>query len=81
MKEDTWKGCTPDGKPPVVGQEYQIRHNRKGVFRGRVLRTDATTWAELEITKGTAEAILADNVRGPGEKVSVRSSLCRMALI
>lgn len=78
MVEDTWIGCTPDGKPPVVGTEYRILHSRKGKFFGRVISTDEDTWATVEITSGAANAMLAENVRLEGERVTVRSSLCRM---
>lgn len=78
MPEDTWKGCTPDGKPPVVGVKYRIVDSRKGTFYGRVVSADATTWAKVEITNGVAQAVCAYNIALEGETVSVRSCLCRM---
>lgn len=77
MLEDTWKGCTPDGKPPVVGKEYRIIHSRKGTFFGRVVSTDAT-WARVIVTSGTAVAAMRYNVANVGEEVSCRNCLCRM---
>ncbi len=78
MREDTWVGCTPDGKPPVVGQRYEINHCRKGRFEGIILTTDGSTWATVEIAAGRAKAICAYNEREAGESVMVRSSLCTM---
>lgn len=78
MSKDTWQGCTPDGKPPVVGTVYRVEDQRKGTFSGRCLRSDPTTWATLLIVKGEVKAILPYNVRETGEEVTVRSSLCRM---
>ena len=77
---DTWTGCTPDGKPPVIGQEYRILHNRKGTFFGIVESADDSTWADVVITDGVARAMMDGNIRLEGERVTVRSSLCRMEL-
>lgn len=75
--EDTWKGCTPDGLPPVVGKRYKVNHSRKGEFWGTVVRAD-DVWATIEIDKGVAKAMLSENEREAGEQVTCRNSLCKM---
>ena len=75
MVEDTWKSCTPDGKPPLVGREYRCVHPRKGVFFGVVLSADEI-WAKMKITSGVADALMDYNLKLEGETVSVRNSLC-----
>ena len=78
MVEDTWKGCTLDGKPPIVGREYLVNSRRKGTFSGRVTEVN-DPWVTLVITGGRAYGMSPRNTREEGEEVTCRNSLCCMA--
>lgn len=75
--EDSWQGCTPDGKPPIVGQEYVINHARKGKFRGKVVSV-YDPFATVEVTDGVAGAMMSYNVGHAGDEIGCRNSQCRM---
>lgn len=77
---DTWTGCTPDGKPPIVGQRYKVTHSRKGTFKGVVLGID-DPFFRVRIDAGKAGAILPENEKDVGETVDCRNSLCRIVPI
>jgi len=56
-----------------IGSVYKVDHCRKGCFVLRVTQTDSE-WTTGEIVSGTADAILDYNVRGKGDKVTIRNS-------
>lgn len=62
------------GTPPEVGTVYNVRHSRKGSFRGRV-KSVSGEFANVEILSGHAAALSPDNAKSEGEIVSVRDSL------
>ena len=64
----------PEGSAPTVGLEYEIRHSRKGTFRGQVLAV-RDCWCELLITDGVASAVMSYNVKQEDEIVTVRDCL------
>jgi hypothetical protein len=77
----SWKiSGQPDGSLPVVGQSYRVAHSRKGTFTGTLKSVDGE-WADFEITKGRAQAILPENEVETGEIVTVRDSLCHLTAV
>ena len=63
-----------NGVPPIVGEVYEVRSQRKGNFVARVEAIDGD-FAEVRILVGTARALLVENIRGKGETVFVRGTL------
>lgn len=61
----------PNGYLPEVGKLYEIRHSRKGTFTGKLLSIDGE-WADIEIVRGVARAIMDYNIKYEGEKVTIR---------
>jgi hypothetical protein len=62
------------GALPKVGTVYEVRHSRKGQFALRVTRVDGE-WLTGVVVEGAARAALSYNVRGKGEKITIRDSL------
>jgi hypothetical protein len=69
---DTWRCCTPDGCPPIVGKTYNIVHSRKGKFQAKVDRVNSP-FAYVTVTERHENARV-----DVGEEVGVRNSLCTM---
>jgi len=57
----------------LVGRVYRVHHSRKGTFTMRILTVD-DEWVSGELVDGIANAIVPYNVRGPGEKLTIRDS-------
>lgn len=55
-----------------IGNEYEVRHERKGTFSMLVDAIDGE-WISGEITKGVARAIMRYNVCEVGERITIRS--------
>ncbi len=53
---------------------YKVKHDRKGYFTMRVLKEDET-WVKGVIVEGRADAMLDYNIKGEGEKITVKKSL------
>lgn len=61
-----------------TGKPYKIRHSRKGTFFGRLISIRGE-WADVEVTRGAAGAMLSYNEASVGEVVTVRLSFCTFA--
>lgn len=59
-----------------IGKEYLVNHSRKGTFAARVKAVD-DIWATLDVTAGTAKAMMDYNDADAGEEVTVRLSHCQ----
>ena len=64
---------------PKLGEVYEVSHTRKGNFTIKVTCIDEE-WVEGVVVDGEANAILQGNVKGEGEKVSLRKSFCNFYL-
>ena len=62
---------------PTIGSTYTVKHSRKGTFVMRVDSLDAD-FAHGEVVAGKASLISGNLV--PGDKISVRMSLCKFEL-
>lgn len=56
-----------------IGQEYEVRHSRKGVFAMRVEKVSGE-WISGIITSGVANALMSYNVKDVGESITVRDT-------
>jgi hypothetical protein len=66
---------TPPTEEPMnieVGKTYLIKHQRKGVFAGKIIGID-DTWTTAIVTGGSAKAMLDYNVAEKGDTISVRA--------
>jgi hypothetical protein len=77
---NTWVGCTPDGKPPIIGHEYVIQHSRRGTFSGIAIEHLGHGMARFRITKGGTLRTRFVEAKGVGGIVVIRGDLCRMDL-
>lgn len=57
----------------IIGQEYHVRHTRKGQFAMRVEKVDGE-WISGVISSGKAKALLAYNEKETGEEITIRES-------
>ena len=62
-----------------IGKIYLVNSQRKGTFTGKLIH-ESDDFASFEITHGVAEAMLDYNIKGKGEEVSVRKSLCNFTV-
>lgn len=58
-----------------IGKSYIVNHARKGRFAGKLVR-DEGEFVEILISSGKATAMLKENEADPGEKITIRRSLC-----
>ena len=62
----------------TVGKTYLINHTRKGTFVGKLKSvSDNGDWADIQITGGTANAMLDENIGYIGDTITCRISFCR----
>ena len=72
MDTETKSGIVVAGGGTLeVGKEYECRNSRNGTFAMRVTSV-SDCWITGTVTQGEAGAILAYNMRGLGEEVTVR---------
>ena len=64
---------TPAQVTPVVGQEYEVRHSRKGTFCMKVTKVEGE-WISGTVISGVAKAMMSYNVAKVGESVTIRDS-------
>jgi len=64
----------PDDSIPIVGQEYEVRHSRKGTFTGCILRI-LRDWAWIRVTEGEPRFASFGSRLDYDGIVSVRDSL------
>jgi hypothetical protein len=55
----------------IIGQEYHVRHTRKGQFAMRVDSVDGE-WVSGVISSGKATALLSYNKKETGEEITIR---------
>ena len=65
---------------PIVGKEYEIRHTRKGILKGKCLSVSGE-WATFALIEGkinytSRENKILQELYGPPETITVRDQLC-----
>jgi len=60
-----------------IGKTYLVDHQRKGQFSIKV-ESQSDIWINGTIIAGTTKAMLSDNVREKGEKITIKKSLCTL---
>lgn len=66
---------------PANGGTYIVHHERKGVFSLCVIRSDGEFITGTIIGNKAAGAMLPENVMLPGEKITIRKTLCTLTKI
>ena len=64
----------PDDAIPEIGKLYEIRHSRKGIFYGKVVRVEGG-WADVDVVEGKPKFISWDAKLSYDGQVTVRDSL------
>lgn len=57
-----------------IGKVYDINHSRKGKFK-MLIESQDNTWLDGIIIEGTADAILYNNIKYEGDKITIRKKL------